>query len=199
MLQCKTLIIGILSQEILVYHLIGCCEYNGATVCKTVRPMLSVRFLSCLSVTFVHCGQTVGWIEMKFGMQVGLGPGHIVLDGDPAPPPQRDTASPNFRPKFIVAKRLDGCSCYLAWWQASAQAPLCQMGTPPPKGDRDPLPNFRPISIVAKRLDASRCHLVWMQASAQGTLCQIGTQPLHQNGAQPPCPIFGPFLLWPNG
>ena len=23
---------------------------------------------------------------MKLGMQVGLGPGHIVLDGDPAPP-----------------------------------------------------------------------------------------------------------------
>jgi len=28
------------------------------TLCKTVRPMLSVRCLSCLSVTFVHCGQT---------------------------------------------------------------------------------------------------------------------------------------------
>jgi len=24
---------------------------------------------------------------MKLGVQVGLGPGHIVLDGDPAPPP----------------------------------------------------------------------------------------------------------------
>jgi len=23
---------------------------------------------------------------MKFGMQAGLGPGHILLDGDPAPP-----------------------------------------------------------------------------------------------------------------
>ena len=28
---------------------------------------------------------------MKLGMQVGLGPGHIVLDGDPVPPPQRGT------------------------------------------------------------------------------------------------------------
>ena len=42
--------------------------------------------LSYLSVTFVHCGQTVGRIKMKLGMQVGLGPGHIVLGGDPAPP-----------------------------------------------------------------------------------------------------------------
>jgi len=36
----------------------------------------------CLSVTLVYCGQRVGWIKIKLGMQVGLGPGHIVLDGD---------------------------------------------------------------------------------------------------------------------
>ena len=41
--------------------------------------------LSVLSVTFVHCGQTVGRIKMKLGMQVGLVPGHIVLDGDQPP------------------------------------------------------------------------------------------------------------------
>jgi len=41
---------------------------------------------------------------MKLGMEVCLaGPGHIVLDGDPAPP-KRGTA-PNFRPMSIVAKR----------------------------------------------------------------------------------------------
>jgi len=48
-----------------------------------VRPMLSVRCLSvlCLSVTLVYCGQTVRWIKMKLGTEVGLDPGHIVLDG----------------------------------------------------------------------------------------------------------------------
>jgi len=38
----------------------------GATVSKTVRPMLLDRCLSCLSVlsvTLVYCGQTVGWIK----------------------------------------------------------------------------------------------------------------------------------------
>jgi len=30
----------------------------------------------------VHCGQTVGRIKIKLGMQAGLNPGHIVLDGD---------------------------------------------------------------------------------------------------------------------
>jgi len=34
-----------------------------------------------MSVTFVYCGQTVGWIKIKLGVKVGLGPGHIVLDG----------------------------------------------------------------------------------------------------------------------
>ena len=38
----------------------------------------------CLSVMFVYCGQAVGRITTKVGTQVGLGPGHIVLDGDPA-------------------------------------------------------------------------------------------------------------------
>jgi len=32
----------------------------------------------------VYCGKTAGWIKMALGMQVGLGPGHIVLDGVPA-------------------------------------------------------------------------------------------------------------------
>ena len=48
----------------------------------------------------------------ELGMEVGLGPGHTVLDGDPAPLPQRGTA-PNFRPMSVVAKPLDGSRCQL--------------------------------------------------------------------------------------
>jgi len=36
----------------------------------------------------VYCGQTVERIKMKLGMQIGLGYGHILLDGDPVSPPQ---------------------------------------------------------------------------------------------------------------
>jgi len=39
----------------------------------------------CLSVTLLYCGQTVGWIKVKLDMPLGLGLGHVVLDGDPAP------------------------------------------------------------------------------------------------------------------
>ena len=51
------------------------------TVVCRVCPVVSV-----LSVTLVYYGQTVGWIRMPLGMEVGLGPGQIVLDGRPGSP-----------------------------------------------------------------------------------------------------------------
>jgi len=114
-----------------------------ATVCKTVRPMLSDCCLSVCNVGVlwpngwmdqdetwhggrpqlwphcvrwgpscpppakrgtsvphfsadVHCGQMAGWIEMPLGMKVGLSPGDIVLDGDPAPLKRGHSPSPQF-------------------------------------------------------------------------------------------------------
>jgi len=37
----------------------------------------------------IYCGQTPGWIKMALSTEVGLGPGHIVLDGDPVLSPKR--------------------------------------------------------------------------------------------------------------
>jgi len=75
--------------------------------------VLSDRYLSCLfvylsvcpvlSLTLVYCGQTVEWIKMKLGEQVGLGPGHIVLDGDPASPPP-EGHSPQFSAHICCGK-----------------------------------------------------------------------------------------------
>ena len=76
----------------------------------------TVVCLSVLSLTLVYCGKAVGWIKTKVAMEVGLGPSHIVLDGDPAPrssPKGHRTAPPNLRPMSVVAKRLDGSRCYL--------------------------------------------------------------------------------------
>ena len=63
--------------------------------------------LSCLTVTSVYCGQTVGRIKMKLGTQVGLGSGHIVLDGDPAPPPPKGHS-------LQFSSRI--CCCQMAAW-----------------------------------------------------------------------------------
>ena len=44
----------------------------------------------------VYCVQTYGWTKMPLGTEVNLGPGDVVLDGVPAPPP-------SFWPMSIVA------------------------------------------------------------------------------------------------
>ena len=46
----------------------------------------------------VYCGETVGWIKMSLSTNVGLGPGDIVLDGDPAPTPPKVAQPPIFGP-----------------------------------------------------------------------------------------------------
>jgi len=48
----------------------------------------------------VYCGQTAEWIKMALGMEVGHGPGHIVLDGEPAPFPRKGGRSPQFSAHF---------------------------------------------------------------------------------------------------
>jgi len=48
-----------------------------------------------------YCGQMVGLIWMPLGMEVGLGPDRIVLDGDPALPTERDTAALTLRPTLL--------------------------------------------------------------------------------------------------
>ena len=69
--------------------------------------MLSDHCPVCLSVT-VYGGKTVALIKMPLGMEVGLAPGHMVLDGDPAPPPKKGVQqSPTFPPMTVVAKQLD--------------------------------------------------------------------------------------------
>ena len=40
---------------------------------------------------------------MKLGMQVGLGPGHIGLDGDPAPDSLKGHSPPIFGPYLVWA------------------------------------------------------------------------------------------------
>ena len=95
----------------------------GCMVAVFGRPFVK-RFALCyhtvvclsvsLSATLVYCGQTVGRIKMKLGMQIGLGPGHNVLDKDPAPLPQRSTA-PNFWSISVATKWLHRSRCHLVW------------------------------------------------------------------------------------
>ena len=98
----------------------------------------------------VCCGQTARWIKVALGMEMGLGPGHIVLDGDTAPLPIKGAELlPQFSAHFYCGQTA-GC----------IKMPLgMEVGLSPGDFVLDGEP--KGASIVAKRLDASRCHLVW--------------------------------------
>ena len=49
----------------------------------------------------VYGGQTAGWIMIPLGMDVGLGPGDFVFDGDSAPPEKRQSPHQIFGPRLM--------------------------------------------------------------------------------------------------
>ena len=96
-----------------------------------------------------YCDQTAAWIKMLLATMVGLGPGKIALDADPAPPwgtmPQ------------VWAH--DYCGQTAAWikmalgMEVGFGGHIVLDGYPVPPTKRGTAPNFRPTCIVAKRLD----------------------------------------------
>jgi len=70
---------------------------------------------------------------MKLGMQLGLGPGHIVLDGDTVPSPPRglprvlcvrwEPSPPKFSPMFIIfiVISLEHCTKHSHYWFVQVQ------------------------------------------------------------------------------
>ena len=64
--------------------------------------MLSDRCPSCLSVCDIGVLWPNGWMDQdETWVQVGLGPGHIVLHGDPAPQPLKGHSPPIFGPYLL--------------------------------------------------------------------------------------------------
>ena len=134
-------------------------------------------------MTLVYYGETVGWIKIKLGIEVGLVPSHIVLDGDPAllpPKGQRGTY-----PQLSA----HACCCQKAGWINTTWYggrpwlwPHCVRWEPSaPK--RGTVPQFWPMSVVTKRLDGSRCHLVLGRPRSRRHCTQL--IPLLQCAAMP--------------
>ena len=66
--------------------------------CVRYRPSSSLPKGAQPSQLLAHvcCGQISAWIKVPLGMEVGLSPSDIVLDGDLSPPPKKGTAAPTF-------------------------------------------------------------------------------------------------------
>ena len=121
---------------------------------------------------------------MKLGVQVGLGPGHIVLDEDPAPPPLKGH-SPQFAPISVVAKRLHRSRFHLIWsyvrWEPA-----------PPPQKRGRSSQFSAHVYCDQTAGWIKIILRTEVGLSPGDLVVLDGDPV-------PSPIFGPFLLWPNG
>ena len=93
-------------------------------------------------------------MKVKIYMMIGLGPGLIVLDGNPAPTPIGAEPQPIFGSRLLWP---NGCMDQDATWYGGRLGLRdivfdVDPATPRKKGTPTP-PNFWPMFIVAKRLD----------------------------------------------
>jgi len=103
-------------------------------------------------------------LQMPLGVVVGLGPGHIVLDGDPAPPPQKGY-SPQFSAHVYCGQTAGWIKMARGMEVGLSPGHIVLDGNPAPLSP--PLKGHSPAvfgpcpSWVAKLPDGLRCHLVW--------------------------------------
>jgi len=134
---------------------------NGAYITFDGDPAAALRGTAATPPHFsahVHFGQAAAWIKMSLGVEVGLDPGHTVLDGDLAPP-KRGTSAP------VLAYVYCGQT---AGWIKMPLGTEVGLGPGyvvldgdlsfPKKGTAAPI--LRTMSIVANRLSGSECHLI---------------------------------------
>jgi len=138
---------------------------------------------------------------MKLGTQIGLGPGHIVLDGDPTPLHQRGTAPPPIFDPYLL--RPNECMDQDVTWYGARPRPrrLCVRWGPrsPPQKGAEPIPKFSAHVYCGQTAGWITMVLGMEVRLNPGDFVLDGDPAPHPKGGGAPSPIFGPFLLWPNG
>jgi len=172
--------------------------------------MLSVRCLSvrlrclsclccpsCLFARLVYCRQAVGWIKMKLSMEVGLGPGHNVLDGDQAPPLPQGQSPTIFDPCLLWPNGwLDHDVTYPPWYGGSfGPGDIVLDGYQSPRKKGEAAPTVRPM-YGGKTVGWIKMPLGTKVGHGPGHIVLDGDPAPPKRGTSP---IFGPCLLWPNG
>ena len=110
--------------QLVLFIVLGFVTIFGRPFAK--RFTICYRTIVCLSVSsvclvmLVYCGHTVGWIKMILGMEVGLSPGDVVLDGNLAAPPQKGHSPPIFGPCLLWP---NGCMDQDATWYGGRPQP----------------------------------------------------------------------------
>jgi len=135
---------------------------------------------------------------MPLGKEVGLGPGDIVLDGDPAPPPQKGGTAPIFR---LCLFWPNGCMDQDATWYDGKPRPgqhfvRCGPSSPPPKGHSPQFSSHICCSQMVRWITMPIGRKVGLDPS---DIVLDGNPALLFPKQGQSTPIFGPFLICPNG
>jgi len=127
---------------------------------------------------------------MKLCKQVGLGPGHTVLDGDPAPPPPKGR-NPQFSAHI--------CCGQMAAWIKMPVSTEVDLGPGDFVLDGDPAPLPQKGAESPPILAHVYCGQTdgWIKM-ALGMEVNLSPGNFVIHGDRAPSPISGPFLLWPN-
>jgi len=140
---------------------------------------------------------------MKLVMQVGLGPGHIVLDGDPAPTPPKGGGDPQFSAHICCGQMARRIKIPLGMEEGLGPGNFVLDGDPdrlPQKRGGAPSPIFGPCPLWPngwmdqdgtwhRGVPWSRLHCARLGPSSRP----------QKGGGAPPPQFFGTFPLWPNG
>jgi len=168
--------------------------------------MLSVGCLSVSPVCDVGVLWPNGWTDHNETWHTGrpgLGPGHIVLDGNLAPPPHKGARGriPQFSAhnccgqmagwiKMRLSKELGLSPSDIVLDRDPAPPPLKGVGAPPPKKKKIGPYLLWPNGWIYQ--DAT-----WYGGRPQlKRHCVVGTQLAFPKGGE--APNFCPYLLWPN-
>jgi len=151
--------------------------------------MLSDRcpVLSVLSIISVYFGQTVGWIKMKLGVEVGLGPGHTCVRWGPSPLPPKGHNPHQFSAHICCSQMAGWIKMPLGMEVGLDPGDFVLDGDPvllPQKGAEPPL--FGPCLLWPQSPISATAELLWWNATLWG----------HPNGRVEKSAIFRPIFCF---
>ena len=136
---------------------------------------------------------------MKLGM-LSLGPGHIVLDGDPAPPPQRGTAPTRFSAHICCGQMAAWIKMSLGMEQGFGPSDIVLDGDPLPSPKGGTAPKYSAHVYCGQTAGWIKMALGMEVGLSPGDfVLDWDPAPAPQKGGGAPTPIFGPLLSRPNG
>ena len=136
---------------------------------------------------------------MRLGVQVGLGHGYIALDGDPASPPPKGH-SPQFLTNVRCGQTAGVTKMPLGMEVVLSPGDFVLDGDPVPSPKREQSPQFSAHFYCGQTAGCIKMpHGTEVGLGPDDVVLDGDPAPLPKKGEQPPSPIFGPCLFWPNG